>query len=86
MQLKISCICFSSPSQQLRKLEIMAETNVVYEYLVAQVKPKYLIQMMEEMKNGRKMFEKHSAKTLGLWLTECGDMGKIVRLMEWRKH
>jgi hypothetical protein len=32
---------------------------------------------------GQKLYEKHGAKQLGVWVTETGVMNKIVRLVEW---
>lgn len=63
----------------------MADTNTMYDLTMMRVKPKYMIQMMHMLPMGQKLFEKHGAKQMGVWLTETGDLCKIVRLMEWRK-
>lgn len=39
--------------------------------------------MLHAVPNGRKIFEKHGAKSHGVWLTEAGGWCELYTLLEW---
>jgi hypothetical protein len=62
----------------------MAENSTtVFALSLITAKPDHLMALLNMLPTGQRIFEKHGAKQLGVWLTETGEMSKIVRLVEW---
>jgi hypothetical protein len=55
----------------------------IYELAVIHVRPGHLLDFLNIMQKGKDLFEKHGAKTLGVWLSEAGMTGSIVTLKEF---
>lgn len=63
----------------------MTESTKIFEFSIAHVKPKYLIQCLQEIPVGKKLWEKYGGKYHGTWLTEAGASCQIFALLEWGK-
>jgi len=57
--------------------------NKVYVIDVLHIKPKYMLPMMQYLKEGISLFEKHGAKYHGVWIPEAGAASSVVTLLEW---
>jgi len=61
----------------------MACEPTIYELAVIHVRPGHLLDFLNLMGKGKELFEKHGAKTLGVWLGEAGVTGSVVTLKEF---
>jgi len=61
----------------------MACEPTIYELSVVHVRPGHLLDFLHILQKGKELFEKHGAKTLGMWLGEAGISGSVITLKEF---